>query len=1607
MVKLNNEIDQEVFEEGFVDTPENIEEKGVVPRVSPEEQGFVNTDLVAETPNISSVSDFIPELDLSFDASETDTNTPTEEVSVEETPIEETPIEETPIEEAPVVSEKEAPVVSEEEAQILPKPQSEIDQEGIWGKITKESRQVNPLSALGSAKFFGFKKDWGSSEFRRRSYDFKIGGSERDTIYAFENFVVPDLINNPEELTAKDVAILYRDAPDYIQTAYLDNDDWIETSGQLLVEDTGRTLESVFEGYNKKLLKSYLADKDRPWNKDNPDAFNDAFLEVIANDAAGYFNKQKIMENLPPINQLTDGALRYYFGVTNVQAFKDEGVPPYEVDTFTRMFDRQGNLRRFDPEIEDNIWTGVITERMQDVENWRDVGRVLKFGALAVPSLPHHLTSMGGYVLDTLFGEGTGHGLWEDFTETSFGRLAEEYDEWIGAPAAKAQADIILQGDLYHSKNLNNFVKLLASFRAIQLGSFHSPVIGTKARINKANEAVKSFRDPNVKVVGFAPGSVFEEALKANSKGWWAKLQVRRANKEYNLMSNLHNRGYESYMASVKSGMLYADFAAAAAVTGINYDGYKGTFFKEWLGEDWGSVVNVGTDLLTMILAARYVPAGIDRVFYNTEHTMKKGWWHVQNATTGGNKSSASYVKDVYGYSEAQMANMPPAQVNLIRNLAKPEINFINAYNKMLNDVAATDPDAAAALARFKEAETRMFNAIDLAIKENNKLLPPDQQYTQVDMENFVQQFMALQYYNDGARTLLNSMEEIEAIPWTGNVDFKVLTSKNAKHEALRVHAELNQKSLDMLRLILPPTGSEARDRGLNVLDQMNNFLIQQQIEIQESIQANERAMNILTEKIRKDSEHPEFPVDPDIANLPIVIDGYEFFDPIIVNAKRNLINEVESDTGINIDNLGDKTRKLLDSRLATEREIINKAYSEVRDEFKNEPINITDKEFIDIFEIIKARSGIQVGDESRFAGENILTTSAVVQTGEMIPQSVNKTIVQNIYNEGFKRLVQSHVDNPEGGQSELQEIYAKIYNLQGAEIPDIVMGKQKLRYDDPTIPKAVLAKEISALFRNPNNFTPVEGEGGLGTLITLDNLNTWRGEILEQSRSTSINSRNRKRLIQSAQDLSIVIDVITERKLNDLRGSGQSISDIETYSTVSKKFMENIVKPFYQSVGSSLFEKTNTGEFKVTKTNLMRQFFKGDDPVTSRESFDLLFPRRETESRKEAENILKAAIIRDVREGKQISDSYLTYFVEPILGMGFADKLKRSSGTFRVSYIEGEIQRAKDHFKNEITAAEKRMDVQGTFLENLAKVARSSPENPTAIWEAMTQSSVDTIEKTIANMIASKIPGDPFDPKYLEQYNQEVLNTRMDFGSIIADAFIQEVVNVTKTERLQSIGGLFDLDTKKGYKKYEDYMKKNNMTFGNLSDENIGDLARIRYYEDINSTAAAEFVKTYGDYFKLIDPTGRHQEIVSAVLGYDIMKQSIGKGEGAFLGRLQSTTLSSALAKVFAVLRGVVSLRWIGTDAAIRMNFKGNLMATAAIIQSPNVAARINEIINEGRYTAENMNWFANFVRQSLGLTSDYSNKEIIDTIMTELNVEEFEKMPETLQKQYDYIKN
>ena len=157
-------------------------------------------------------------------------------------------------------------------------------------------------------------------------------------------------------------------------------------------------------------------------------------------------------------------------------------------------------------------------------------------------------------------------------------------------------------------------------------------------------------------------------------------------------------------------------------------------------------------------------------------------------------------------------------------------------------------------------------------------------------------------------------------------------------------------------------------------------------------------------------------------------------------------------------------------------------------------------------------------------------------------------------------------------------------------------------------------------------------------------------------------------------------------------------------------------------------------------------------------------------------------------------------------------------------------------------------------------------------------------------------------------------------------------------------------------------------------------EMANIRYFEHLNLQAGAIWMKQNGKFLDVVDPSGLHRKRVEVILGQGSLIEIAAPGQTKLAGAAGSIGLPSVLAKVFAVFRGVVSLKWIGAAAAIRMNQRAQLNATAAILQSPHVSSRLYQIFEEGRYTKENMNWLAQWARQTIGIGIEHTDEDIIN---------------------------
>ena len=271
MVKLMNEIDQEAFK------PQEEKEENLLAEESIEIPSSNNLEIQPQPIPV------VQEQDVPMNVQESTPPVAQEIVSEREnnllnemqqniTTDEERDLETEVVTELP--SPEAQPITTEQPAtedQQLP-----IDEpregEGFISEFFAESRGT-PASLLYDSFLTG--NFVYSSELRRRDSGLKTGGGEKDSIFMWENIIVPDFIKDEERMTAKDAVSLFYHAQEYIDLNLLGDPNWLLDAGSEVFPN-GRTLEDVAEGFNRRKLQSYLASPERSWNRDNPNAFEEA-----------------------------------------------------------------------------------------------------------------------------------------------------------------------------------------------------------------------------------------------------------------------------------------------------------------------------------------------------------------------------------------------------------------------------------------------------------------------------------------------------------------------------------------------------------------------------------------------------------------------------------------------------------------------------------------------------------------------------------------------------------------------------------------------------------------------------------------------------------------------------------------------------------------------------------------------------------------------------------------------------------------------------------------------------------------------------------------------------------------------------------------------------------------------------------------------------------------------------------------------------------------------------------------------------------------------------------------------------------------------------------
>ena len=763
-----------------------------------------------------------------------------------------------------------------------------------------------------------------------------------------------------------------------------------------------------------------------------------------------------------------------------------------------------------------------------------------------------------------------------------------------------------------------------------------------------------------------------------------------------------------------------------------------------------------------------------------------------------------------------------------------------------------------------------------------------------------------------------------------------------------------------------------------------------------------------------------------------------ELPDPDLLFTKSRLYNKL-LENNLNKYSSGDiatESDALFTQALHRGLEEKNKAYAEAERIVGSKTVSLEDPILQDSFNNIRLRRGVP-GDEqiSYTKPENIVESGQRgLTTGRGIASEIGQkgTLynLKDIYFNAQMRILSQYKQDQKllGLQRYLEETYKMNPKKLGLLSEKVFRKKQGDVWTEVNY-LSLNATELEAEIVKTINSPVISGPGE----ITISDLNKleqfFSREAFNKTVGMNPDYDSSRLLYESANDINHIVQAATEVEMNKIIESGEAwvinpeqvIEGITTYKDASNVFYNEIALPFRRGIGKTGTEEVAGGDYKVARSDLFMQFVKADSPYEAKMDFNRIFPEGGA-LREQAVSLLNANIARAVQDGYVIKGSWIDSF-KNIIGTDTVNDLHVLQGGLNAKVIDERKREATDRVKESIALLSETFVDRPTELAD--RIAKIKGEDITLVYKEMKDYSVGTINSLVEAMV--QLPNSKYDlfvDDYITQshgfsvnesqridmkkaavaedllgaYTEGFLQDNVEFGNIFLNK--KEVA----TEGYKShVIGLQERAAHQGYKDFREVqLADKNSTYHYLfnppaglkgqlgGDKSLNALGKLAYNQHIIGQKGQKFLDDQGAILNALanyihkgtSPT-EFTDNLSLIMGQGKLRETVNQYTAKALGKATPTTLGSILAKVFAVLRGVVSMKWILTDTTIRAIQRNRLKTIGKIVESPALAATLVRTLQGESLTPKDMLATAHFIRTWFAIDSEVvSDEELVESL-------------------------
>ena len=432
-----------------------------------------------------------------------------------------------------------------------------------------------------------------------------------------------------------------------------------------------------------------------------------------------------------------------------------------------------------------------------------------------------------------------------------------------------------------------------------------------------------------------------------------------------------------------------------------------------------------------------------------------------------------------------------------------------------------------------------------------------------------------------------------------------------------------------------------------------------------------------------------------------------------------------------------------------------------------------------------------------------------------------------------------------------------------------------------------------------------------------------------------------------------------TSNQLKELLDVGSGIValrkpgvDLVTYKQASDTYHNTYIKPYARGTGYKPFRKDNTGDTKQPTFEIFKDFLTDNDHIKVEAQLEQIIK----DGGENGSRLIKTAIANMI-------DNDIENTINPITLKKLAEK----------DIIPQEVVDSIDDLNGIPFAkkAEQEIDKSAERIMSALKRKQNNAKSEDRLFNVLGSQATDSyldLFKTLNKFAGSK------DVKRLDEAIKEIAigYDGIDEAAKIA-AVKSDLLRLSSQVINEDVTVMADAIDRKSFENFKNTRK--DLFVQDLSENDI----KLLWQEEVDSKLFQQALQKNQKLFEYLDP--EHAKDLNKLFEFSVVVGDGGSAIGV-RGMARPMSAESGMSRVYGVVRGVVSPRYVASEITLQVFRRKRLKALQDVISNPRSADLLAKALQKDAWESlRYRNRYVSWVRGTFAISQDISDDEILDS--------------------------